>query len=64
MNAKAQTEAETVTIRELHEKLGVQAISRGAIYEAIKRGEIPHVRLGGRILILRSWVSTVLGNKK
>ncbi len=38
------------TVSEAREKLG---ISRGLIYEAIRRGEIPHLRIGKRIVIPR-----------
>ena len=36
-----------------HALLGVNQISRRAFYAAINRGQIPHIRLGRRILILR-----------
>lgn len=51
MNTKVQ--AETVSIREVHRLLGQDQISRGALYQAIKRGEIPHIRVGNRILVPR-----------
>ena len=39
-------------------------ISRGLFYEAIHRGEIPHVRIGKRILIYRVSLEKMLeGNK-
>jgi len=36
-----------------HALLGKDKISRGAFYAAIKRNEVPHIRLGKRILIPR-----------
>jgi excisionase family DNA binding protein len=42
-----------LTVDEAHELLGVRKISRGALYAAINRREVPHVRLGHRILIPR-----------
>jgi excisionase family DNA binding protein len=43
----------TLTVDEAHALLGVRKISRGALYAAVNRGEVPHVRLGKRILIPR-----------
>lgn len=50
----------TVSIREVHRILGADQISRGALYEAVKRGEIPTIRLGGRILVPRTWLTAKL----
>jgi excisionase family DNA binding protein len=61
MNTKAQ--AATVSIREVHRLLGQDQISRGALYEAVKRGDIPHLRLGNRILVSRQWLDQKLGGK-
>lgn len=38
----------TVSVAEAGRRLG---ISRGLMYEAIRRGEIPSIRIGRRILI-------------
>jgi len=38
----------TVSVAEARRRLG---ISRGLMYEAIRRGEIPSIRIGRRILI-------------
>jgi predicted DNA-binding transcriptional regulator AlpA len=35
-------------------------ISRGAAYEAVKTGDIPSIRIGGRIVIPTSWVRRAL----
>ncbi len=45
--------AATITVDEAHALLGVDKISRGGLYAAIKRGEVPSLRLGHRILIPR-----------
>ena len=58
MNTKVQ--AATVSIREVHRLLGQDQISRGALYEAVKRGDIPHIRVGNRILVPRTWLTTKL----
>ncbi|MFL6448518.1 MAG: helix-turn-helix domain-containing protein [Bryobacteraceae bacterium] len=39
------------TVDEAHSSFGKKKISRAGFYSAIKRGEVPHVRLGKRILI-------------
>jgi excisionase family DNA binding protein len=57
---RKQQEGETVGIREVHRILGADQISRGALYEAVKRGEIPAIRLGGRILVPRTWLTAKL----
>ena len=38
----------TLSVRETAARLG---ISKNVAYEAVRRGEIPSIRLGGRILI-------------
>ena len=38
----------TLTVNQLSKSL---SLSRGSTYEAIRRGEIPHIRIGRRILI-------------
>jgi excisionase family DNA binding protein len=40
----------TLTVKEAGKKLG---LSRGLMYEAIRRGQIPSIRIGRRILIPR-----------
>ena len=44
----------TLTVDEAHAIIGVDKISRGAFYNAIKKNEIPNVRLGRRILVPRN----------
>ena len=43
----------TLSVDEAHALLGKRKISRGGLYAAIKRREVPHLRLGHRILIPR-----------
>ena len=43
----------TLTVDEAHRIIGKNKISRGGFYAAINRREIPHLRLGHRILIPR-----------
>lgn len=43
----------TLTAAEGHALLGRDKISRGAFYAALKRNQIPNVRLGKRYLIPR-----------
>ena len=43
----------TLTVDEAHRIIGKDKISRGGFYAAINRKEIPHLRLGYRILIPR-----------
>ena len=46
----AMSEPLTYTVEEAAELLG---IGRNTCYEAVKRGEIPSIRIGGRILVPR-----------
>lgn len=50
-------ERETVSILEAAQILG---IGKSSIYEATKRNEIPHVRIGGRIVIPRRVLDRML----
>ena len=43
-----QNQRLTITVREAAELLG---LSRNAAYEAVRRGDIPAIRIGGRILV-------------
>ena len=49
-----------ISVTEAHRLIGQGQISRGAIYDAVKRGDIPALRLGGRILISRAWLTRQL----
>lgn len=50
------------TVSQLIEYFGNGVISRGSIYLMIKKGEIPIVRIGERILIPASWVDQFMYN--
>jgi excisionase family DNA binding protein len=42
----------TLTVDEAHEMVGGSAaISRGAFYKAVNQNQVPHLRLGKRLLI-------------
>jgi excisionase family DNA binding protein len=62
-----KTEAATLTAEEAHALLGRDKISRGGFYAALKRNEIPNLRLGKRILIPRGaflrWLDTAGGRE-
>ncbi len=49
----------TYSVDEAAEALG---ISRASAYEAIRRGEIPHIKIGKRILIPRSFLESLTKN--
>ena len=46
----------TYSVDEAAEALGV---SRASAYEAVRRGEIPHIKIGKRILIPRSFLQSL-----
>ncbi len=50
------------TVSQLIEYFGNGVISRGSIYLMIKKGEIPTVRIGERILIPATWVEQFMLN--
>jgi excisionase family DNA binding protein len=54
----SRNERLTYTVEEAAELLG---ISRNSAYEAVRKGEIPTIRLGRRILIPRSRLEALLG---
>jgi excisionase family DNA binding protein len=56
---RRQEEA-TVSVTEAHRLIGPSQISKGALYDAVRRGDIPSMRLGGRILIPREWLARQL----
>lgn len=57
----------TLSVDAAHALIGKENISRGGFYAAINRGEVPHLRLGHRILIpreaLQKWLSSAAGQK-
>ena len=50
-------ERQTLTVEEAAEILG---IGRNSAYEAVKRGEIPALRLGRRLLVPRAALERIL----
>ena len=48
----------TYTVAEAGELLG---ISRGSAYEAVKAGDIPVLKIGGRLLVPRAALDRMLG---
>jgi hypothetical protein len=50
----------TVSVRQAREKIGKNQISRGGLYAAIRRGDVPHFKLGRKILISRAWLDRQL----
>jgi excisionase family DNA binding protein len=50
----------TVTVEQAAEMLG---ISRGTAYLAVHTGEIPSLRIGGRILVPRARLLEMLGER-
>ena len=50
------------TVSQLVDYFGNGVISRGSVYLMIKKGDIPTVRIGERILIPASWVEQFLAN--
>lgn len=51
MNNSTTSTRSTLTVLEVARDLG---IGRAQAYEAVKRGDIPSIRIGGRILIPRA----------
>ncbi len=51
-------ERQTVTVEEAARALG---IGRGSAYEAVKRGDIPSIRVGRRIVVPRAALERLLG---
>lgn len=47
----------TLTVEEAAATLG---LSRASAYEAVRRGQIPHIRIGSRILVPRSQLEKML----
>lgn len=55
------SEALTVSVEEAARLLGV---GRGLAYEAARRGEIPTIRLGRRLLVPRARLLALLGEEQ
>ena len=50
---KTERQAEFLRISELAKVLGVHP---STLYKAVERGEVPHTRVGGSVLIPRSYL--------
>lgn len=51
------TDRQTVTVEEAARALG---IGRGTAYEAVRRGEIPAIRLGKRLVVPKQAIEQLL----
>jgi len=54
-----EVQRKVLTVEEARTWLG---ISRGLMYEAIRQGQVPSIRIGRRILIPRAAFLEMLGN--
>ncbi len=61
MDTKRRSHRETVSVTYAGERLGV---SRGVAYAAVRRGEIPAIRIGKRWLVLKSGLVRLLNEKQ
>jgi hypothetical protein len=52
------------SVRETQRLIGPQNITRAAIYDAVKAGTIPSLRIGTRVLIPRAWLLDKLNGGK
>ncbi len=59
LEAELETERLTLTVDSCARLLG---LSRNSCYEGIKRGEIPHIKIGKRILIPRLALEKLLAD--
>ena len=57
-NKKSEAEQLTYEVTEARDKIG---LSRNAFYKAVSVGEIPSVRIGGKILIPKRPFDKMLG---
>ena len=55
---KSNVSRATYSVKEAATVLGMTA---DAVYNAIHRGDVPHVRIGGKILIPRARLDQMLG---
>jgi hypothetical protein len=53
----------TVSVAEVHQALGKEQVSLRTIYRGCKIGDIPAIRLGGRILIPKKWLTAKLNGR-
>ena len=53
-------DAQVLTVQEA---AGILRINRNTLYQALKRGELPSVRIGRRLLIPREALDALLSNR-
>ncbi len=58
--ASRPTEGRSPLVLSVEEAAGLLGISRGLAYELVARGELPHLRLGRRIVIPRTALEDLL----
>jgi excisionase family DNA binding protein len=56
MSESAAAETSTATVREVAREIRIHA---NTVYAAVKRGDIPSIRVGRRVLVPRSWLKRV-----
>lgn len=59
MKSNVNAEPVTVSVEVAAQTLG---IGRNTAYEAVRRGEIPTIRIGRRILVSRAWLARTIEN--
>jgi excisionase family DNA binding protein len=57
---KKEAPDDMLSVSEVHALLGKDKISRSTIYAAARRGALPHLRVGTRILISRAYIKRQL----
>jgi excisionase family DNA binding protein len=60
MSAREEREKETVTVDEAARRLG---LGRNATYEAVRKGEVPAIRIGKRWLVPTAALDRLLERK-
>jgi excisionase family DNA binding protein len=58
---KVQPQNDVLTVEEVARFLG---ISKASVYEALRKGEIPHARIGRRLLVLRKDLEALFRREK
>jgi hypothetical protein len=54
----------TLTVAQARKLIGEENISRAGFYDAIKRNEIPCIRLGRRLLVIRERFEALLSGSR
>jgi hypothetical protein len=53
-----------VSVAVAHQAMGKEQISLRALYRACRTGDIPAIRIGGRVLIPKAWLTAKLNGSK